>query len=184
MDILIASDGTLDAEAAAATVQRLYEEGDTVTAMTVLHFPREFLESYGQIAGVQEVTDLAEAVGPGILNFASGAIAAERLATKATRIDVPAIQYFEAAAANRLDPLLDALKARGFQAEKVWYKTEGRTASEILQAADKLGADLLIIGSHGYGRFEGLLGATGTKIVRRAESDVLILKTPPSLQRH
>ena len=180
MDILIASDGTLDPEAAAAAVQRLYEQGDTVTAMTVLHFPREFLESYGKLTGVQEVTDLAEAVGPGILNFASGAIAAERMASEATRIDVPAIQYFEAAASTRLDPLLDALKARGIQAEKVWYKTEGRTASDIIRAADKIGADVLIIGSHGYGRFEGLLGATGTKIVRRAASDVLVLKNPPS----
>ncbi len=178
MEILIASDGTLDPEAAAATVQRIYSEGDNVTAMTVLDFPREFLESYGEATGVREVAAIAEEVGPGMLNFASGAKAAERMAGKEKTPDLPAIEYFAASAARRLNPLVDALKARGISAETTWYKTEGRTAAEILQAADDLKADLLVIGSHGHGRFEGLLGATGTKIVRRSSIDVLILKKP------
>ncbi len=178
MNILIASDGTLDPDAAAAAVQRIHQEGDSVTAMTVLNFPREFLESYGEATGVREIAAVAEEVGPGMLNFASGAKAAELMAGNEKTPDLPAIEYFAADAARRLNPLVDALKARGISAESTWYKTEGRTASDILQAADELKADLLVIGSHGHGRFEGLLGATGTKIVRRAAVDVLVLKKP------
>lgn len=178
MNILIASDGTLDPEAAASAVQRIHHDGDIVTAMTVLDFPREFLQSYGEATGVREIAAIAEEVGPGMLNFASGAKAAELMTADKKTPDLPAIEYFAADAARRLNPLVDALKARGISAESSWYKTEGHTASDILQAADDLEADLLVIGSHGHGRFEGLLGATGTKIVRRATVDVLILKKP------
>ena len=179
MNIIIASDGSLDPEVAATAVQRVYEEGDSVTLVTVLDFPRKFLESYGEALGVREVAAIADEVGPGTLNFASGAKAAERLASQRKRPDIPVIAYFEAWAARRLNPLRDALNSRGIDAKKTWYKTEGKTASDILRAADDIGAELLIIGSHGRGRFEGLLGATGAKIVRRANSDVLILKNPP-----
>lgn len=180
MDILIATDGSLDPEAAAGAVQRLHEDGDSVTLVTMLEFPREFLESYGKVTGVEQVVAIANEVGPGMLNFASGAKAAERMASGQQRPRVPAIEYFDAKAGRVLDPLHDALKARGIVSKKTWHKTEGKTASDILRAAESLGADLLIIGSHGHGRFEGLLGATGTKIVRRAEMDVFVLKNPPS----
>ena len=34
----------------------------------------------------------------------------------------------------------------------------------------------IVIGSHGHGRFEGMLGSTGTKLVRLASASVLVLR--------
>ena len=39
-------------------------------------------------------------------------------------------------------------------------------------------ADLLVIGSHGKGKYEGQLGSTGTKLVRSSPASVLVIRRP------
>lgn len=55
---------------------------------------------------------------------------------------------------------------------------EGRVVHEILQAAGAIGADLVVIGTHGRGGFEHLvLGSVAEKILRKATCPVLTV--PP-----
>jgi nucleotide-binding universal stress UspA family protein len=57
---------------------------------------------------------------------------------------------------------------------------EGEKPTEtILEHVDALGADVLVIGSHGQGAFSGLLGSVGTKLVRGSPKPVLLLKNEP-----
>ncbi|MGZ8784831.1 MAG: universal stress protein [Acidimicrobiia bacterium] len=40
----------------------------------------------------------------------------------------------------------------------------------------EIDADVLVIGTHGRGRFEGLLGSTGTKLARLAPCTVILVR--------
>nr|ABA94830.1 hypothetical protein LOC_Os11g40660 [Oryza sativa Japonica Group] len=52
-----------------------------------------------------------------------------------------------------------------------------RTAGEEVGGVDKLGADVLVMGSHGYGLFKrALLGRVSDYCVRNASCPVLIVK--------
>ena len=54
----------------------------------------------------------------------------------------------------------------------------GDARSVICQMADKLGADVLVMGSHGYGLFKrALLGSVSDYCVRNANCPVLIVKS-------
>lgn len=55
----------------------------------------------------------------------------------------------------------------------------GRPASAVVQFAERVGADLIAAGSHGYGRLEQvLLGSVSTGIVRNANCAVVVV--PPA----
>ncbi len=82
--------------------------------------------------------------------------------------------------AERTKPLVAALGAKGVDAKSTWRTTENKTAKAIMDTMVELEIDLLVIGSHGQGRFEGLLGSTGTKLVRHAPASVLVLREPNS----
>jgi universal stress protein F len=47
----------------------------------------------------------------------------------------------------------------------------------VCEAAHRARADLIIIGSHGYGGLDRLLGTTAAKIVNHAEPSVLVVKS-------
>jgi nucleotide-binding universal stress UspA family protein len=54
---------------------------------------------------------------------------------------------------------------------------QGDPADEILNAAEKMKADVIITGSHGrHGAQRFLLGSVSSKIVDHAECDVLVVK--------
>jgi len=46
----------------------------------------------------------------------------------------------------------------------------------ICQAATDVGADLVVIGSHGYGGIDRLLGTTAAKVVNHSTVSVLVVK--------
>lgn len=48
----------------------------------------------------------------------------------------------------------------------------------ICRTARDHGADLIVIGSHGYGGLDRLLGTTATKVVNHADRNVLVVRTP------
>jgi nucleotide-binding universal stress UspA family protein len=55
----------------------------------------------------------------------------------------------------------------------------GRPAKEILHAAEKLGAELIVMGTHGRGGVAGLfMGSVAQKVVRHAPCPVLIVRVP------
>ncbi len=49
-------------------------------------------------------------------------------------------------------------------------------AGTILELVAEIDADVLVIGTHGRGRFEGLLGSTGTKLARLAPCAVMLVR--------
>ncbi len=51
----------------------------------------------------------------------------------------------------------------------------------ICQAARRENADLIVIGSHGYGGADRLLGTTAAKVVNHADRSVLVVRTPERL---
>ena len=180
MHILVATDGTLDSDAAVGLVSRIHRPDDEVTVFTALDFPRDFLQSYAEVCSVQEVAEIAKAAGPGMLNIASGAKAAERMVASSKPRGggpVPDLDtYFSTVAHQRCSPLEQKLSAAGITAERAYSPTEGQTAASILAVITARDVDLLLIGTHGRGRFEGQLGATVTKIMRHAPIPVLLVR--------
>ncbi len=177
MHILVATDGALDPELAADAVARWFEPGDAVSVFTTMNVPSDFLEHIGD-PGIKQAATIALEAGQGI-----GDRAAEQLtgppADHATAPvdDSPVIRALRTEAAKRMDPIVAALKGRGIKADSTWTTTDNRTAKSIAQAMRRHDTGLVIIGSHGGGRFEGLLGSTGTKLVRRAPASVLVIRT-------
>ena len=53
----------------------------------------------------------------------------------------------------------------------------GQAADVVVDLTTELGVDLVIIGAHGYGRIERLIGTTASKIVHRASCSVLVVRT-------
>ncbi len=47
----------------------------------------------------------------------------------------------------------------------------------ICRAAKEHDADIIVIGSHGYGAIDRILGTTAAKVVNRADRNVLVVKT-------
>lgn len=77
--------------------------------------------------------------------------------------------------ATRTSDLVAALRARGIEPTIDIREGESPT-SDILKAIDDLGADVICIGSHGQGLFEGLLGSVGTKLTRLAPVPVVLIR--------
>jgi len=48
----------------------------------------------------------------------------------------------------------------------------------IVEAAKTVNADLIVIGSHGYGVIDRLLGTTAAKVVNHADRSVLVVRSP------
>jgi nucleotide-binding universal stress UspA family protein len=54
----------------------------------------------------------------------------------------------------------------------------GTAWQAICRAAEEEGADLIVIGSHGYGGLDVILGTTAAKVVNHAERSVLVVRNP------
>jgi universal stress protein F len=52
----------------------------------------------------------------------------------------------------------------------------GRPAQVIVDVAEELQADLIIIGSHGYDTLDRILGTTAARVVNHARCSVLVIK--------
>ena len=52
----------------------------------------------------------------------------------------------------------------------------GQPADVIIALAEEIGADLVVIGSHGYGGIDRVLGTTAAKVVNRSKCSVLVVR--------
>jgi len=52
----------------------------------------------------------------------------------------------------------------------------GQPADVLIALADELDSDLVVIGSHGYGGIDRVLGTTAAKVVNRAKCSVLVVR--------
>ena len=71
---------------------------------------------------------------------------------------------------------------KGHFAESVGVTTEvlfGSPDSRIVETAEEMHADMIIVGSHGYSRWERLLlGSTSDSVVHHAPCSVLVVRSP------
>ena len=78
---------------------------------------------------------------------------------------------------NTMQKLIEKLSA-----ENVTITTEvliGSPESRIVETAEKINADLIVVGSHGYNRWERLLlGSVSDSVAHHAPCSVLIVRTP------
>ena len=78
---------------------------------------------------------------------------------------------------ERLSDLKDGTAAEGV--EITTHLAEGRHYSVIVESAKKLGADLIVMGTHGRSGLSHLvLGSVAERVVRLAESPVLTVPMP------
>jgi nucleotide-binding universal stress UspA family protein len=80
------------------------------------------------------------------------------------------------AARRSLDATVAQLKARGIELDGLLRS--GPTAQEICNVATEVGADLIIMGTHGRGAIgRAFLGSTANTVVRSAPVPVLTVRT-------
>lgn len=60
---------------------------------------------------------------------------------------------------------------------------QGQPWRAILEAAERLDVDLIVIGSHGYTRVERMLGTTAALIANHSERNVLVVHDRPERAR-
>ena len=75
-------------------------------------------------------------------------------------------------------------KFRGFYREEGPRLTTdvlfGSPDSRIVETAEEIAADLVVVGSHGYSRWERLLlGSVSDSVVHHSPCSVLVVRTPP-----
>jgi len=179
VNILVATDGALGVKRTAEAVGRYYREGDAVFVFTAVNLPSDVLHQLGD-AGVKAAAHIAKESGQ---TLGAGDRAAERLiksmsAKTQPKTDSPILSSLAATAGSRMRPMVTALREAGVEAGSFWRTTNNRTAKTILAAIKDCNTDLLVIGSHGKGKYEGALGATGTKLVRAAPASVLVIRRP------
>jgi len=170
MQIIIATDGDLNPETTAELAGRLYEEGDGVTVVTVIEVPRTLLtelRSFYRTPPPQvHIDEDHEYVGQ-----PTGGT----LSPQWPGDDAMIARYVADQKTKRTNPMKGALESRGITPVVVVEESDS-PSSALLRLVEKLEADLLIIGTHGRGRFEGLLGSTGTKLARLAPCSVILVR--------
>ena len=168
MHVLVATDGTLETERTVKMVSRFAGESGRVTVFTVVEVPRQIL------------TDMRSAstrhTDPATLDVAYRREQAGDLATGSWIGDDAFVeQYVKRLAETRTGELVAALRASGVDATAVGVEGEN-AARSVLAAVEEHQPDLLCVGTHGLGRFEGLLGSSSTKLARLAPCPVLLIR--------
>jgi universal stress protein A len=83
---------------------------------------------------------------------------------------------FEQEAANQARAQVEVLAARYGVAAGDVHVYVGAPASQVVEAAESLGADLVVVGSHGKHGLGLLLGSTANGVLHRAHCDVLTVR--------
>ena len=79
---------------------------------------------------------------------------------------------------NFCDEISKEVDACTFQVDKIIVK-EGISADEILHQAELNDADIIVMGTRGFGMFkEALMGGTARRVVRRSSIPVMVVRLP------
>jgi len=78
---------------------------------------------------------------------------------------------------RRVEHLAQTIEAKGLDAEPLLV--QGPPVRKILEQADRLPADLLVVGSHGHGAMYNLLmGSVAEGVLHKSHVPVLVVPTP------
>lgn len=169
MHVMVATDGSIDAKKAAALATALASDGQ-VTVFTVVEVPREMLNDM-RAAVAHTVEDKAQETS---VEYRT-THASETPMSSWVGDDAVVDQYVRRTIKDRTDSLATELAAAGANYTVIGEEGEN-AAKSVLAAAESHGADVLCIGTHGLGRFDGLLGSLSTKVARRAQCSVLLVR--------
>jgi nucleotide-binding universal stress UspA family protein len=82
---------------------------------------------------------------------------------------------------NFCDEISSEVDACTFQVDKIIVK-EGIAAEEILHQAELNDADIIVMGTHGFGMFkEALMGGTARRVVRKSIIPVMVIRLPEKM---
>ena len=170
MHVMVATDGSLDPETTAELVANLAGKDGQVTVFSAVEVPRQLLHDM-RTATADSNDELARAF---------------TVEYRAEQADAPPVShwigddavvesYVSRKVGDRTNGLAAALRARSVDHTVVGVEAEN-PARTILDAVDEHSVDVLCIGTHGLGRFEGLLGSISTKLARNASCSVLLVR--------
>ncbi len=167
MHVLIATDGSLDPTRTATAAARLAGDDGRVTVLSVVEVPRALLEELRRDAAEGSVS----ARDP---EYQFGQ-ASDARPTRWVGDDAFVDRYVGNQVRLRTVDLDAALDESGVEHRVVGIEGEN-AARSVLEWIEDNPADFLLIGTHGLGRFEGVLGSTSTKLSRLAPCSVLLVR--------
>ncbi|MGZ5382732.1 MAG: universal stress protein [Acidimicrobiia bacterium] len=166
----MATDGNLDPERAADLAARFVQDGDTISLATAVEVPRTLLidlRAFFRTPPPQaHIDEDHEYVGQPT---------AGTLTSNWPGDDAMIARYVDDQTTKRTKAIKQALTSRGITPVVIARESD-TPATTILEMVAEIDADVLVIGTHGRGRFEGLLGSTGTKLARLAPCTVILVR--------
>ena len=172
MHVLVATDGSLDGARTAEYAAPLAGEGGRVTVLTVVEINRNMLRDLRALYGERSVKPAdQDAEYVGLQPSASSGVSADWPGD-----DQMIGRYLDDQATARTAPLVEALEAAGLSNVETLAREGEDPAAVIVETAEQLEADVIVVRATGKGAFEALLGSTGTKLARRAPCPVLIIR--------
>lgn len=167
MHVLIATDGNLEPTRTATTAARLAGDDGRITVMSVVEVPRALLEEMRR--------DATGGTNPALDPEYQLEQAGDAQPTRWGGDDAFVDRYVKNQVLVRTADLVAALEGCGADHEVVGIEGEN-AARSVLGWINDNAADYLLIGTHGLGRFEGMLGSTSTKLSRHAPCSVVLVR--------
>jgi nucleotide-binding universal stress UspA family protein len=165
---MVATDGSLDAKKTAMIAANLTHGGGSVTVLAVVEVPRQMLNDMRRASAASSAT---QPIDPEYRRTQ----APDAPATRWVGDDAVVSRYVNDVVESRTSDLVAELEAAGV--EHTVLGVEGENAARsVLDAATQHQPDVLCLGTHGMGRFEGLLGSLSTKVARMAPCSVLLIR--------
>lgn len=171
MHVLVATDGEIEMPAAVDFAATLAGADGRVTVLTVVEVPRTFLADVRSHWGADE--------GPSVVadyTYVETPTVRQEGPTGWPGYDALIARYLSDKLEQNTAQLVRALEERGIESDACVVESEN-VAPTIIEQLLALDAHVVVIGSHGQGLFQGLLGSTGTKIVRRSPRPVLLIRS-------
>jgi nucleotide-binding universal stress UspA family protein len=156
MHVLIATAGVLPPDPVADLTEQLLGHFGSVTVMTVIEVPHQFLdtiraEEWRPLAGSQAIWPSDE--------------------------DALMSRYVEERGRRLVDPVLAALRSRGINGRSIFV--EGRDpAGSILAAAEEMEAGVIVLGATRSIFDESAWESVAIRVIRRASCPVLVIPPP------
>ncbi len=170
MHVLVATDGTIDPAKAAEFAGALAGPEGSTTVATIIRIPRTLIKDLRAVTGESSTPTVdidAEYVSPP----PDGSNEPRGWPGDDAVIE----QYLGNKRVELCKPIVDAIRERGATAESIVREGDD-PADDIIALAKEVSADVIVVGSHGHGAFQGLLGSTGAKLVRRSPCPVLVIR--------
>lgn len=141
-----------------------------MTVLTAVEIPRRLLSDLRAVYG--------EKIGPAVdSDVEYVGISPQQPGVEADFPGEEAIiqQYLANQREERTGPMVEALQTAAMSVDIEILEGENG-AKLILEYLRAKKADLVVMGTRGHGRFEGMIGSTGTKVARHAPCSVLLVR--------